>query len=82
MSLQMNNARTYLTRSSTQKFEKTFSARTKAFELIFFPYCTKEWGNLSYEFRNIESVKMFKPSILNLSDLEKTRFLQFMILMV
>ena len=44
---------------------KTFSGRTKAFESFFFPYCAKEWGNLSEELRNIESINTFKSSILH-----------------
>ena len=60
-----NNVRTYLTRYSTQKSIKTFSGRTKAFELSFFPHCAKEWGNLSEELRSIDSINTFKLSIVN-----------------
>ena len=38
---------------------KTFSATTKVFESSFFPHCTKEWGNLSEELRNINSVNTY-----------------------
>ena len=54
-----------MTRYSTRKSIKAFSGRTKAFELSFFPHCTKEWGNLSEELRNIDSINTFKLSILN-----------------
>ena len=60
-----DNLRTYLTRSSTQKTIKTFPARTKTFELSFFPHCAEAWGNLSEELRNIDSINTFKSSILN-----------------
>ena len=60
-----DNERPYLTRYATQKLIKTFGGRTKAFESSFFPYCAKEWGNLSEELRNIDSIKTFKLSILN-----------------
>ena len=60
-----DNVRIYLTRSSTQKSIKTFSGRTKAFELPFFPLCAKEWGNISVELRNIDSINTFESSILN-----------------
>ena len=60
-----DNERPYLTRYATQKLIKTFRGRTKAFESSFFPYCAKEWGNLSEELRNIDSVKMFKLSVLH-----------------
>ena len=60
-----DNVRTYLTRYSTQKLRKAFSGRTKAIELSFFPHCAKEWGNLSEELRNIDSINTFKLSILN-----------------
>ena len=58
------NVRTYLTRFSTQKPIETFSARTKAFESFFFPYCAKKWVNLSEERRNRLN-NMFKPSMFN-----------------
>ena len=60
-----DNERPYLTRYATQKLIKTFRGRTKAFESSFFPYCAKEWGNLSEELRNIDSIRTFKLSILN-----------------
>ena len=60
-----DNERPYLTRYATQKLIKTFRGRTKAFESSFFTYCAKEWGNLSEELRNIDSVKMFKLSVLH-----------------
>ena len=60
-----DNLRTYLTRSSTQKRIKTFPARTKTFESSFFPHCAEEWGNLSEELRNINSINTFKSCILN-----------------
>ena len=57
--------RTYLTRSSTQKTIKTFSARTNIFESSFFPHCAEAWGNLPEELKNINSINAFKLSILN-----------------
>ena len=59
------NERPYLTRYATQKLMKTFKGRTKAFKSSLFPYCAKEWGNLSEELRNIDSIKTFKLSILD-----------------
>ena len=50
---------------TTQKSIKTLRGRAKAFKLSFFPFCVKEWGNLSGELRNIDSIKKFKLSILN-----------------
>ena len=55
----------YLNRYATPKSIKTFSGATKAFESSFFPYCAKEWGNLSEELRNIDSIETLKLSILN-----------------
>ena len=60
-----DNLRTYLTRSPTQNRIKTFPARTKTFESSFFPHCAEEWGNLSEELRNINSINTFKSCILN-----------------
>ena len=60
-----DNERPYLTRYVTQKSIKTFRGRNKAFESFSFPYCAKEWGNLSDELRNIDSIKTFKLSTLN-----------------
>ena len=54
-----------MTRYSTQKSIKVFSGRTKTSELSFFPHCAKEWGNLSKELRNIDSINRFKLSTLN-----------------
>ena len=60
-----DNVRTYLTQYATQKLIKPFRGRTKAFESSFFPHCAKEWGNLSDELINIDSIKTFKLSIFN-----------------
>ena len=60
-----DHLRTYLTRSSTQKTIKTFSARTNIFESSFFPHCAEAWGNLPEELKNINSINAFKLSILN-----------------
>ena len=62
-----HNFRTYLTRSLTEKSTKTFSGRTKAFELSLFPHCIKEWENISKELRSIDSINTFKLSILNIA---------------
>ena len=47
------------------KCTKSFSARTKNFETSFYPYCLKEWSNLSEEICNIVSLNKFKKTILN-----------------
>ena len=60
-----DNERPYLTRYATQKSITTFRGRSKGFESSFFPYCAKEWGNLSEKLRNIDSIKTFQLSILN-----------------
>ena len=60
-----DKVRTYLTRFSTQTSIKTFSGRTKTFESSFCPHYSKEWGNLSVELKNIDSINTFKSSILN-----------------
>ena len=60
-----DNVKTYFTQSSNEKPIKNFSGRTKAFDLSFFPHCAKEWGNLNANLRNINSINMFKSSILN-----------------
>ena len=60
-----DNERPYLTQYATQKSIKTFRGRTKAFEASFFPYCANEWGNLSEELTNINSIKTLNLSILN-----------------
>ena len=44
---------TFSRTSSTQKQKQAFRTKTKAFELSLFSHCTKEWGNLSVELRNI-----------------------------
>ena len=50
----------------TKIIEQT-GARTKSFENSFFPYCNKEWLKLIDEMRNIESLKQFKKTIIDLS---------------
>ena len=37
----------------------------KCFESSFFPYCIKEWNNLSEELRKIKSTVQFKTKILS-----------------
>ena len=44
---------------------RQFSRRTKIFESSFFPYCIKEWNNLSEELRKIKSTDQFKMKILS-----------------
>ena len=56
--------RVYRTRSANLKNLKQLSTRTKIFESSFFPYCIKEWNNLSEELRKIESTVQFKTKIL------------------
>ena len=60
-----DNERPYLTQYATPNSIETFRGRTKYFESSSLPYCAKEWGNLSEELRNIDSIKTFKLSILN-----------------
>ena len=55
----------YETRSIYQKGLRQFSTRTKIFESSFFPYCIKEWNNLSQELRKIKSPHQFKTKILS-----------------
>ena len=50
----------YRTRSANQKNLRQFSTRSKIFESSFFPYCIKEWNNLSEEFREIKSTVQLK----------------------
>ena len=57
--------RFYRTRSAYLKDLKQFSTRAKMFESSFFPYCIKEWNNLSEEFRKIKSTDQFKAKILS-----------------
>ena len=64
-SLHNNTEVIYKTRSSSSSKIKSFSARTKNFETSFYPYCLKEWSNLSEEIRNIVSLNKFKKTILN-----------------
>ena len=66
-----NVERKYLTRSSTRKNVKTFSARAKAFESSFFPCCAKEWGKLSEDLKNINTITKFKSSILSFIRLQE-----------
>ena len=54
----------YRTRSAYQKDLRQFPTRTKIFESSFFPYCIKEWNNLSEELRKIKSTDQFKTKIL------------------
>ena len=55
----------YQTRSSSSSKIKSFSARTKNFKTSFYPYCLKEWSNLSEEISNIVSLNKFKKTMLN-----------------
>ena len=55
----------YQTRSINQKNLRQFSTRIKIFESSFFPYCIKEWNNLSEELRKIKSTVQFKTKILS-----------------
>ena len=51
------------TRSSSQSKCKPASGRSKTFESSFYPYCIKEWINLSEEICNIESVNQSKKTV-------------------
>ena len=55
----------YRTRSANQKNLRQFSTRTEIFDSSFFPYCIKEWNNLSEELRKIKSTVQFKTKILS-----------------
>ena len=56
----------YQTRSVNQKNLRQFSTRTKIFESsFFFPYCVKEWNNLSEELQKIKSTVKFITKILS-----------------
>ena len=55
----------YETRSKFTKIIEQIKARTRTFENSFFPYCIKEWLNLSEKIQNIESSKQFKKTILD-----------------
>ena len=55
----------YRTRSANQKDFRQFFTRIKIFESSFFPYCIKEWNNLSEELRKIQSTDQFKTKILS-----------------
>ena len=55
----------YQARSANQNNFRQFCIRTKKFESSFFPYCIKEWNNISEEIRKIESTIRFKTNILS-----------------
>ena len=55
----------YRTRAANQKNFRQFSTRTKIFESYFFPYCIKEWNDLSEELQKIKSTVQFKTKSLS-----------------
>ena len=55
----------YRKRSAYQKDLRQFSTRTEIFESSFFPYCIKEWNNLSEKLWKIKSTDQFKTKILS-----------------
>ena len=55
----------YQTRSANQNNFRQFSTRTTIFESSFFPYCIKEWNNLSEDLQKLESTVHFKTKILS-----------------
>ena len=67
----------YRTRSPNQKNVRQFSTRTKKSESSFFPYCIKEWNNLSKEFQKIKSTIQFKTKFSVPLDPKKMQLLRF-----
>ena len=67
----------YRTRSPNQKNLRQFSTRANKSESSFFPYCIKEWNNLSKEFQNIKSTIQFKTKFSVPLDPKKMQFLRF-----
>ena len=49
----------YRTKSANQKNLQQFFTRTKIFESSFFPYCIREWNNLSEELQKINETAQF-----------------------
>ena len=68
----------YRTRSVNQKNLTQFPTRMKIFESSFFPYCIKEWNNLSEELWKINQQFNLKQKFSVSSDPKKTQFLRFM----
>ena len=64
----------YRTRSANQKNLRQFITRTKRSESSFFPYCIKEWNNLSEELRKSNKPFNSKQNFSVSSDPKKTQF--------
>ena len=52
------------TRSSLTNTIKTFATQTLTFRATVFPFCTKEWNQLSHDSKKIESIKKFKKTLI------------------
>ena len=61
-----DNERTYNTWSSLSNKIKKFATRTSTFRGTFFPYCTKEWNQLNDDIKKIESIKIFKKTLIKI----------------
>ena len=68
----------YRTKPANQKNHRQFSTRTKIFESSLFPYCIKEWNNLSEELRKLNQQFSLKQKFSVSSDPKKNQFLRFM----
>ena len=64
----------YQTSSSGQSKYKSVSARTKTFESFLYPYCFKEWNNLSKKIRNIELEDKSKKTFLSFNRPKENSF--------
>ena len=61
-----DNERTYNTWSSLSNKIKKFATRTSTFRGTFFPYCTKQWNQLNDDIKKIESIKIFKKTLIKI----------------
>ena len=55
----------YQTGSENQNNLRQFSTSIKIFESSFFPYCIKDWNNVSEKLQKIKSAIQFKMKILS-----------------
>ena len=53
----------YSLKSVSASVIKASMLRAKSFKNTFFPYCIKEWNNLTVEIRNSKSTSAFKKLI-------------------
>ena len=61
-----DNERAYSTRSSLRNTIKTFATWTSTFRATFFPYCIKEWNQLNYDIKIIESIKKILKTLIKI----------------